>query len=78
MVMMRVLLLLLLLLQLLRLNRRPCCRRGLRVAVGRAEYGVDSVAVPEAVDVGEREGLGGVGGVAAPAQRLERLPQERI
>ena len=47
-------------------------------AVGRAEYGVDPVAVPEAVDVLEREGLGGVGGVAAPAQSLERLPQERV
>ena len=47
-------------------------------AIGRAEYGVGPVAVPEVVDVRQREGLGGVGGVAAPAQRLEGFPQERV
>ena len=83
MVMQVVLLLLLLMVLLLLLPPRRRVER-LRPAadaaraVGRAEYGVDSVAVPEAVDVREREGLGGVGGVATPAQRLERLPQERI
>ena len=85
--MMRVLLLLLLLMVLLllllpcRWQRVESVRRPAAAttrAVGRAEYGVDPVAVPEAVDVLEREGLGGVGGVAAPAQSLERLPQERV
>ena len=57
---------------------RPAAASTAAAAIGRAEYGVDSVAVPEAVDVREREGLGGVGGVAAPAQRLKRLPQERV
>ena len=47
-------------------------------AIGRAEYGVGPVAVTEVVDVRQREGLGGVGGVAAPAQRLEGFPEERV
>ena len=39
---------------------------------------ISSHAVSEAVEVREREHLGVVGGVAALAQRLERLPQERV
>ena len=56
------------------MERRSRCAAG----VGRAEYGVDPMAVSEAVEVREREHLGGVGGVAAPAQRLEGFPQERV
>ena len=81
--MLMMMLLMVLLLLLLQLGRRRVERlrpaaATARVVVGRAEYGVDSVAVLEVVDVREGEGLGGVGGVAAPAQSLERLPQERV
>ena len=75
---------LLLMLLLLRLRHRhveECVRPAASTAaaaIGRAEYGVGPVAVPEVVDVRQREGLGGVGGVAAPAQRLEGFPQERV
>ena len=78
MMLLMVLLLLLLLLCRRRVERLRPAAATARVVVGRAEYGVDSVAVLEVVDVREGEGLGGVGGVAAPAQSLERLPQERV
>ena len=57
---------------------RPAAASTAAAAIGRAENGVGPVAVTEVVDVRQREGLGGVGGVAAPAQRLEGFPQERV
>ena len=57
---------------------RPAAACTAAAAIGRAEYGVGPVAVAEVVDVRQREGLGGVGGVAAPAQRLEGFPQKRV